>query len=117
MPKWKKIISVSENKQSLTSFLCEYLVKHAPSKLSGHPEWKLVLAGGFKDGKEVQCVLSSGSEHVYDSYSTQEEADTRMLLHAVHASHGFEASNIDGRVVIKSPDTDVLVLPYTTSTV
>ena len=37
--------------------------------------------------------------------STQEEADTRMLLHSLHASRSRFAS-----VVIVSEDTDVLVL-------
>lgn len=36
--------------------------------------------------------------------SDHEEADTRLLLHAQHASHDY------GRIVIHSPDTDVAVL-------
>ena len=36
--------------------------------------------------------------------STHEEADTRLLLHAAHASNSFS------RVVIWSPDTDVAIL-------
>ena len=41
---------------------------------------------------------------------TQEEADTRMLLHAAHtADHGAPA------VVIKSPDSDVAVIALSVS--
>ena len=40
----------------------------------------------------------------------QEEADTRILLHASHA-----ASNGHDCIAIKSPDTDVAVLPCTLS--
>ena len=57
IPPWKKFLAVPENKQSLTKFLCDYLVNHVPSQFSLHPEWKLVLAGGFADGKETKCVM------------------------------------------------------------
>jgi hypothetical protein len=39
-----------------------------------------------------------------------EEADTRMLLHAIHADKTFGESGIKGRIIVKSPDTDVLIL-------
>ena len=38
---------------------------------------------------------------------THEEADTRLLLHAAHA-----AANGYSNVALRSPDTDVAVLPY-----
>ena len=34
----------------------------------------------------------------------------RMLLHAIHADKVFAESGVKGRIIIKSPDTDVLVL-------
>jgi hypothetical protein len=33
-----------------------------------------------------------------------------MLLHAIHADKVFAESGVKGRIIIKSPDTDVLVL-------
>jgi hypothetical protein len=39
-----------------------------------------------------------------------EEADTRMLLHAMHADKEFGRKNTKGRIIVKSPDTDVFVL-------
>ena len=50
--------------------------------------------------------LSSGVvQPISELESTQEEADTRMLLHSLHAARSRFAS-----VVIVSEDTDVLVL-------
>ena len=37
-------------------------------------------------------------------FSDHEEADTRLLLHAIHAASGLTC------IVFQSPDTDVLVL-------
>lgn len=51
-----------------------------------------------------------GAENVADLFSCQEEADTRMILHAVHADTMYKSTNSKGRVTIKSADTDVLVL-------
>jgi hypothetical protein len=49
--------------------------------------------------------VESVSTGIAELRSSQEEADTRMLLHAVHcADSGYEA------VVIASEDTDVFVL-------
>jgi hypothetical protein len=43
-------------------------------------------------------------------YCTHEEADTRMILHAIHAEKTFGESGIKSRIIVKSPDTDVLIL-------
>ena len=45
-----------------------------------------------------------------DLFSNHKEADTRMLLHAIHADARFGDMNVKGRIIIKSPDTDVLLL-------
>ena len=42
--------------------------------------------------------------------SSQEEADTYIILHALNMNNQFKDKNVMGRIVIKSPDTDVLVL-------
>ena len=42
--------------------------------------------------------------------SSQEEADTRIILHALNMNNQFKDKNVMGRIVIKSLDTDVLVL-------
>ena len=43
-------------------------------------------------------------------FSIQEEADTRIILHALHADEQFGKSSVKGRIIIKCSDTDVLVL-------
>ena len=45
-----------------------------------------------------------------DLFSIQEEADTRIILHALHADEQFGMSSVKGRIIIKCSDTDVLVL-------
>jgi hypothetical protein len=42
--------------------------------------------------------------------STQEEADTRIVLYALNADRLYRENKVKGRIVVKSPDTDVLVL-------
>ena len=45
-----------------------------------------------------------------DLYSTQEEADTRMILQALHADNRRKELGKQGRIIIKTSDTDVIVL-------
>ena len=45
-----------------------------------------------------------------DLLSIQEEADTIIILHAVHANEQLGKSSVKGRIIIKCSDTDVLVL-------
>lgn len=99
---WKKILSSGENKESLISYLVSV--------------WKKYPSHWFRDKKiyvtfEEHCLLLYPTEDsvvasrdVPELRSDQEEADTRMLLHAKHASMTNES------VVVKSPDTDVFAL-------
>ena len=83
---------------------------NAPELLSTNPGRKLFLAGGFENGEEAKSIGLAGVQEAVDFYSTHKEADTRMILHAVHANKVFERNDMTGRVIIKMPDTDVLVL-------
>ena len=85
---------------------------NAPELLSSHPGRKLFLAGGFENGEEPKSIGLAGVQEAVDFYSTHEEAETRMILHALHASNVFERNDMTGRVIIKTPDTDVLVLAF-----
>ena len=80
--------------------LCEL----AKRKLQGTK--KLVLAGGFKDEKEVVLVTEGFSRTLEPLKSNQEKADTRMVLHAKHASLNHD------RVIVQSPDTDVVLCTF-----
>ena len=64
----------------------------------------IVLAGGFSDGELVKILHRGQSSNMEELYSTQEEADTRLLLHAIHASQNHS------RVIIQCNDTDVIIL-------
>ena len=87
--------------------LCQFLVSH----------W-MTLDGKELGGKVLyatqgqRCLLMSTNannviitEEVDDLESNHEEADTRLLLHAKHASVQGSSS-----VVIRSPDTDIFIM-------
>lgn len=111
VPPRKMFLNVPLNKQSLVNFLCEYVVCHASSQwLEAHTTCTLLVVGGFVNGEVVKLISSRGVEEDRHFASTQEEADTRMLLHAGFADSDFGARGVLGTVIIKSSDTDVLVL-------
>ena len=56
------------------------------------------------DGSRTFIVNSQEVRDEVQLESNHEEADTRMLLHAKHAS-----SNV-GKILISSPDTDVFII-------
>ena len=84
--------------------------KHGTTWLSEHPDCEIILAGGLKDGTKVISSTSNGAQEVTNLQCTQEEANTRMIFHAVKADLSFKENSVKGRVIIKSKDTDVLVL-------
>jgi hypothetical protein len=53
------------------------------------------------DGQETSAV------EIQELQSSQEEADTRMILHCLHVA---EDSPRDSKIIVRSPDTDVFVL-------
>ena len=61
---------------------------------------EIVVGGGFREEHEVRS--SRSTTDLSQLKATHEEADTRMVLHAVHSQHNT--------VVVSSKDTDVLVL-------
>ena len=53
---------------------------------------------------DEKCICLNANQGVPAFYSTQEEGDTRMVLHAKHASDCYRD------ITIHTPDTDVAVL-------
>ena len=58
------------------------------------------------------CISSSDGINVtctpqMDSFSAQEEADTRIILHFHHASNDIKE---DASLIIRSPNTDALII-------
>ena len=102
---WKKYLSCGENKESLVTFLCEHWRSCSSLRLGG-------ISTMYVTVREKCYAISLGdseddpvkSEIVSILQSNHEEADTRLLLHAKHATATHE------RIIIKSPDTDVFIL-------
>ena len=102
---WKKFLSSGENKESLL----EFFIKHWASYRSQQFGSVSVLCATSKD----KCYIYQPSQNEDDPVRTDlfpvldsnhEEADTRLLLHAKHAA------STHNTLIIRSPDTDVLVL-------
>ena len=57
---------------------------------------------------KLVCLSSEGTTESESLASTHEEADARMILHAMDADS--KCTGDGGRIVIKTPDTDIVVL-------
>ena len=88
-----KILSVPSDKKSLTDFSCDNIKRHETTWLPEHPECGIILEGDLKDGTKVISLISSGAQEVTNLQCTQEEADTRMIFHAVKADLFFKENS------------------------
>jgi hypothetical protein len=70
----------------------------------------LYLAVTFRNPEGVKKLAGDQVTNCVDLFSIQEEADTRIILHALHADEQFGKSSVKGRIIIKCSDADVLVL-------
>ena len=96
---WQKFLCSSRNKQALIVFVTkEWQKEKYADKLSGKT---LVITCG----REAYQLSSGVVERLTDLDSFQEEADSRLLLHAAHAARSKFVA-----VIIVSEDADVLVL-------
>ena len=68
------------------------------------------IAGSLGNPKIVKVVSDQEVFDCPDLYSIQEEADTRMILQALHADKRLKELGKQGRIIIKTSDTDVIVL-------
>ena len=89
----KRLLSLKKNKNELSSYLAEKFLDRAMKT-----NLRVVVAWG--------CQCRATHQNVNYLQSDQEEADTKMLLHALDAT-------VNGvtELHIHSPDTDILVLP------
>ena len=102
VPNYRTFLKSSGNKTSLATFVCEYLMASGPEILDKHH--CIILAGGLREGKLVVKIRTDGVTNWEEMYSSHEEADTRMLLHAINLAQTHQ------RLIIRCDDTDVLVL-------
>jgi hypothetical protein len=91
---WTNFMALPENKADLARLLSEELIIQAPN------DKVVVVAGGFEE--EDKVISSQPTLDVTGLRASHEEADTRMVLHAIHS----EAATI----VVSATDTDVLLL-------
>ena len=91
---------------------CAYVIQKISAKLSLEDDWTLIIAGGLSDPTKAICLRPQGISDMHQLCSNHKEADTRMILHAVMADQVFESAQTAGRIIIRSPDTDVLVLTF-----
>ena len=104
-PDPKDFFSVSANKAGLLHFLCETWCKKellAPTIGST----RLYLGGGFKEETKSVLITEGTVTDVAALESTQQEADTRVILHAVYSVQNEEVD----RVIIHANDTDIIVI-------
>ena len=96
---WRKFLSNPQNKKQLVRVVTEEWQKERFMQ-------RLTRRHLFTTTEESCVEISADNFRPReDLTSTQEEADTRLLLHASHAArNGFKA------IVISSEDTDVFVL-------
>ena len=96
LPKdWKTFMCLDQNKVNLVEFLAEQIMQEEVDE-----DIDIIMSGGFQE--EAQSIRGTP---VNGLSSTQEEADTRMLLHAKHASEDSYS-----RIIINSRDMNVLLL-------
>jgi hypothetical protein len=94
----------------LIRFLGDYIVKHINQNSSLQEGQSLYLAALFSNPETVKMLNQNGMLDCSCLASTQEEADTRIILHALYSDKLCQENNVQGRIVVKSPYTDVLVL-------
>ena len=103
---FKSFLLNSDNKKQFIRFLLDSWKTERYAKHLFHrdvyfacEDQCLLLSSG--DGKSVSVTA------VNELFSSQEEADTQIILHALHASERVPA---EMKIVIRSPDTDVFIL-------
>jgi len=107
LPKdFKTFLLNSDNKKQFIRLL---KVEWQTSKYAHHLRGRKVF---FVSDDECVCLESHDGQEVNSSLiqsllSSQEEADTRIILHCLYAS---ETATRDTQVIIRTPDTDALVI-------
>ncbi|KAK3741541.1 hypothetical protein QZH41_002925 [Actinostola sp. cb2023] len=95
---WRRLLACSASKTHLINFLAHDWQKPEIREKLGDKELYVTC-------REMCFRITKDScERIEPLASSQEEADTRMLLHAYHAAPDFES------VVVHADDTDVLIL-------
>ena len=95
---WSQFLSSIKNKNELIIFINDQWKLKTNSHRIGSRKLYVTC------GQDVTLITNSIFLLQHDLASDQEEADTRMFVHAHHATSSFN------KVMISSPDTDVFVI-------
>ena len=98
----KKFLALDSNKESLIELFFQF---RKTLNFTYFEDFTVLVLHDFK----CRCLYGNSNgevivEDIRELQSNHEEADTRMYLHAMHVSKTHET------IIVKSPDTDVLVL-------
>ena len=93
-----------------SNFVDDFIVKFNQRNPLVPPGNLYYIAGSFGNPEIVKVVLDQEVFDCPDLYSTQDEANTRMILQALHADKKLKELGKQGRIIIKTSDTDVIVL-------
>ena len=100
----KAYFANSKNRDNLNSFVFNELENLAQQVLT--ESQTLVLAGRFSDHERAVSVSSGKKEDLFEVFSNQQEADTRIMLQISDCVKCFGIST----AIVWSPDTDVFIL-------
>lgn len=110
VPPWQKFLSISGNKTALANHLGEFISANGPAHTNVASSYKeVVISGAYADGTRVVTITSDGAKDEPGVAVSHEEADTRIVLHMIKADELFGEDGHKGRIVIQTPDADVLV--------
>ena len=99
--KWNELLQCRECKRYLVTYLGDCFLRRAPALLQGNQKMYVSRSNeGAKADKAYYATTSSTYNEEPTLESNAEEADTRVWMHVVKSS--------GRRVLIYSPDTDVL---------
>ena len=98
---WKSFMLNDEDKTQLIKLLLlEWQKSRYAGKLRGRQLFFVCGELTSYDSVEVEILPQE------NLFSSQEEADTRMILHSDHIAHSGPETSV---IIVRSPDTDVLV--------
>ena len=102
---WKAVLASDTNKKTLTQFLLFEIQKdvYAPDLLGKEIFYLCEDRCEMITSADWRSVIS---RPIQDMFSSQEEADTRIILHCSYISNQEKIKSI----IIKSPGTDVFLL-------
>ena len=72
------------------------MITYKSKEQHGYLNILIILAGGLKDGAKLISLTSSGAQEVTNLQCRQEEADTRIIFHAVKVDLPFKENCVKG---------------------